>query len=172
MTTKTPVFLSQFESPLGKVAVAERKGRVLGIWFGGRRQARSEHPELWDLGEVIEGTVAPAAKQIQDYLAGKVGRLRIPVDYSLVKSDFDRTVLERLYKLRAGQTVYYAELAAMVGRPGAARAVGSAMRRNPIPILVPCHRVLPQSGGLGNYTGGTEKKAWLLAREGVSPDAG
>lgn len=171
MTNKSPVFFSQFESPLGKVAVAERKGRVLGVWFGGRRQARKEHPELWQSDEVIEGDVAPAAKQVRDYLAGKVGRLRVPVDYSLVKSDFDRAVLERLYKVRAGQTVYYAELAAMVGRPGAARAVGSAMRRNPIPILVPCHRVLPQAGGLGSYTGGTSKKAWLLAREGIALQA-
>jgi methylated-DNA-[protein]-cysteine S-methyltransferase len=101
-------------------------------------------------------------------LSGGVRRLSVPIDLALVPSEFDRSVLRRLYGLRTGQTVFYAELAAMVGRPGAARAVGGAMRRNPIPIVVPCHRVLPRTGGLGSYTGGVDKKAWLLAREGLT----
>jgi methylated-DNA-[protein]-cysteine S-methyltransferase len=90
----------------------------------------------------------------------------VSVDTELVGGAFDRLVLARLTKVRPGRTVSYGELAALVGSPGAARAVGGAMRRNPLPILVPCHRVLPQSGKLGNYTGGVKKKAWLLAREG------
>lgn len=165
-----PIELTQFDSPLGKIAVAERRRRVLAICFGGRRALRSQHPELWDLGEVVEERDGPSGELIRGYLQGGVRGLSVPIDLGLVQGDFDRAVLHRLYKLRRGQTVYYAELAAMVGRPGAARAVGGAMRRNPIPIVVPCHRVLPRTGGLGNYTGGVDKKAWLLAREGLTFD--
>lgn len=163
-----PIQLTQFDSPLGKIAVAERRGRVLAICYGGRRALRKQHPELWALGEVVEGHDGPSGAAIRNYLAGGVRRSRVPIDLSLVPGPFDRAVLRRLHELRVGQTVFYAELATMVGRPGAARAVGGAMRRNPIPIVVPCHRVLPQTGGLGNYTGGTDKKAWLLAREGLT----
>lgn len=159
--------VSQFDSPLGRIAVAERNEKVLAICYGGRRVLRASHPELWEVDEIREVPLAPSARAIRAYLDGKLGDLRVPVDMSLIPGDFDREVLGRLSKVRAGQTVRYGELAAMVGRPGAARAVGGAMRRNPIPIVLPCHRVLPQSGGLGNYTGGVNKKSWLLAREGI-----
>lgn len=159
--------VSQFDSPLGKIVVAERRAKVLAICFGGRRVLRESHPEIWEVEEVRDAPEAPSARAISAYLNGKVGTLRVPVDMQLIAGAFDRLVLTRLYKIRAGQTVSYGELAKMVGSPGAARAVGGAMRRNPIPIVLPCHRVLPQSGGLGNYTGGVNKKSWLLAREGI-----
>jgi methylated-DNA-[protein]-cysteine S-methyltransferase len=166
--TSRMIQLSQFDSPLGKIAVVERKGRALAIGFRGRRGLRAEHPQIWQLGEVTEEGEGPGATAVRRYLRGEVTRLRLPIDLSLVKGEFDRLVLERLYKSQFGQTFRYGELAALVGRPRAARAVGGAMRRNPIPILIPCHRVLPSTGRLGNYTGGVEKKAWLLDREGVS----
>lgn len=162
--------LSQFNSPLGKIAVVERRGRVLAVGFRGRRGLRAEHPKIWELGEVSEEEETPCAAVLRRYLESKVSTLRLAVDLALVEGTFDRLVLERLYKSRAGKTVRYGELAELVGNPRAARAVGGAMRRNPIPILIPCHRVLPASGQLGNYTGGVEKKAWLLAREGVRLD--
>jgi len=159
--------VSQFDSPLGKIAVAERNEKVLAICFGGRRALRSAHPELWEMDEIRDVPLAPSARRISAYLDGKVGDLRVPVDMALIGGDFDRAVLGRLMKVRSGKTIHYGELASMVGRPSAARAVGGAMRRNPIPILLPCHRVLPQSGGLGNYTGGVINNSWLLAREGI-----
>lgn len=159
--------LTEFGSPLGKIAVAERKGKVLAVGFGGRRSLRLEHPEIWELGEIDEVAEGESAMALRSYLGGRVARLDVSCDLSLVPSAFDRSVLLRLCKVRAGQTVSYGELATSVGSPGAARAVGGAMRRNPIPIVVPCHRVLPQTGRLGNYTGGVSKKSWLLAREGV-----
>jgi methylated-DNA-[protein]-cysteine S-methyltransferase len=159
--------VSQFDSPLGKIVVAERKTKVFAICFGGRKILRETHPELWEMDEVKDTSEAPSARSISAYLNGRVGTLRVPIDMALVSSEFDRLVLGRLFKVRPGQTVSYGELAAVVGRPGAARAVGGAMRRNPIPIVLPCHRVLPASGRLGNYTGGVNKKSWLLAREGI-----
>jgi methylated-DNA-[protein]-cysteine S-methyltransferase len=84
---------------------------------------------------------------------------------------FRRAVLEKLREVPRGQTVSYGELAARSGNPKAARAVGTACARNPIPIVVPCHRVLPGTGRLGNYGGGPERKRVLLELEGVFPIA-
>lgn len=169
MQTLRMIQLSEFDSPLGKITVAERSRQVLAVSFGGQRTLRAEHPEIWELGEIDEKSEGQSAAALRSYLGGRVARLNVPFDLTLVRGTFDRSVLLRLCRVRAGQTVSYGDLAALVGSPGAARAVGGAMRRNPIPIIVPCHRVLPSTGGLGNYTGGVSKKAWLLAREGVRP---
>jgi methylated-DNA-[protein]-cysteine S-methyltransferase len=85
----------------------------------------------------------------------------------LVRSAFRREALEELRLVGAGQVVTYGELARRIDHPKAARAVGTACATNPIPIVVPCHRVLPGSGGVGNYGGGPEIKRRLLAHEGA-----
>jgi methylated-DNA-[protein]-cysteine S-methyltransferase len=76
-------------------------------------------------------------------------------------------VLERLREVPRGETITYGALAARAGNPRAARAVGTACARNPVPIVVPCHRVLPGTGGIGNYGGGPDRKRALLTLEGV-----
>jgi len=92
----------------------------------------------------------------------------VPVDLGAVTSPFRRRVLETLHReVEYGETVSYGELAVMAGRPGAARAVGSAMATNPVPIVVPCHRVLAAGGRIGGYGGGLDVKRSLLAIEGV-----
>ena len=96
--------------------------------------------------------------------AGK--RFRITLDLSLAHGDFRRRALEAARRIPPGETATYGDLAAEAGSPRAARAVGSAMATNPIPIVVPCHRVVPSTGGLGNYGGGVEIKALLLDLEG------
>ncbi len=163
--------ICQFESPLGRIAVAERRRKVIAVGFRGMAGLKREHPELWGLDEVREDGSGPSAAALRLYMKGRSSRLRVPVDWSLVRGHFDRIVLGRLMKIPPGATVTYGELAALVESPGAARAVGGAMRRNPIPIIVPCHRVLPAHRGVGNYTGGVDKKIWLLDREGVRFDA-
>ena len=80
---------------------------------------------------------------------------------------YRREVLEALRRVPFGRTVTYGELAGRTGRPGASRAVGSAMATNPIPIVVPCHRVVRTGGALGGYGGGVDAKAWLLRHEGA-----
>ncbi len=80
---------------------------------------------------------------------------------------FQRKVYAALRKVPAGTTVTYGELARRAGFPGAARAVGSAMRKNRLPIVIPCHRVVPVSGGLGEYSGGKKWKRWLLEHEAL-----
>ncbi|XP_046304788.1 methylated-DNA--protein-cysteine methyltransferase isoform X1 [Marmota monax] len=92
------------------------------------------------------------------------------------KDSFTRQVLWKLLKVvKFGETVSYQQLAALAGNPRAARAVGGAMRSNPVPILIPCHRVVCSGGALGNYTGGRSVKEWLLAHEAAQagkPDCG
>jgi methylated-DNA-[protein]-cysteine S-methyltransferase len=92
----------------------------------------------------------------------------VAVDVSAAKTDFHRKVLKVLHDtVPAGATTSYGELATAAGRPGAARAVGSAMANNPVPIIVPCHRVLASDGKLGGYGGGLEMKRKLLELEGA-----
>ncbi|MCY3617276.1 MAG: MGMT family protein, partial [Acidimicrobiaceae bacterium] len=94
------------------------------------------------------------------------GRTDVPVDLSS-RSEFHQEVLRATARIPRGEVRTYGELAEIVGRPRAARAVGTAMARNPVPLLVPCHRVVPSSGGVGNYGYRPELKAKLLAGEGV-----
>jgi methylated-DNA-[protein]-cysteine S-methyltransferase len=103
---------------------------------------------------------------LTDYFAGR------PADFSSLPLDlagtpFQQRVWRELRRLPPGQTVSYAELARRLGQPRAARAVGQALKRNPLPILIPCHRVLAARGQLGGYSSGLERKLWLLRHEGV-----
>ncbi|MEX1254927.1 MAG: methylated-DNA--[protein]-cysteine S-methyltransferase [Dehalococcoidia bacterium] len=109
------------------------------------------------------------ARAFDRYFAGDAHALDgLQVDLSGVQSDFHRRVLTTLRALAGpGTTLSYGELAAVVGHPGAARAVGSVMARNPVPIILPCHRVLASDGTLGGYGGGLEMKRSLLRIEGV-----
>jgi methylated-DNA-[protein]-cysteine S-methyltransferase len=107
------------------------------------------------------------ARELDEYFAGVRRRFTVPVDLAGVSAPFRRRVLETLRDdVGHGETVAYGELAAMAGRPGAARAVGSAMATNPVPILIPCHRVVA-ADGIGGYGGGLDRKRALLAIEGV-----
>lgn len=160
--------LSQFESPLGPIAVGECKGRLLAVEFGGLEKLRSSEHRLSRFTCCVLGSAGSMAAELRRYMSEPGTFLRVKVDLSLVDGQFDRLVLTSLFRTKRGTTLSYGQLAQRVGSPGACRAVGGAMRRNPLPIAVPCHRVLPASGMLGHYTGGAEKKAWLLAHEGVT----
>ena len=100
--------------------------------------------------------------------AGDLGSVPHEVDLRFVRGDFRRDVLRACAAIPAGETRTYGDLAAAVGRPRAARAVGTAMATNPLPPIVPCHRVVRGDGRVGNYgAGGTERKIEMLVREGV-----
>jgi len=159
--------LAEFTSPMGLISVAECKERILAVHFGDTESLFGHHPALLDRPCRTSAPLGPAGRNLRDYLAGRASAPHAKVDLTLVASDFDRLVLKRLYRTRPGETLSYGDLAREVGKPTAARAVGGAMRRNPIPILIPCHRVVTSVGALGHYTGGVDKKEWLLAFEGV-----
>jgi methylated-DNA-[protein]-cysteine S-methyltransferase len=113
--------------------------------------------------------LAEAIRQVEGYFAGERHDFELPLDWSLI-SGFNRQVLRELASgVPFGQVVGYGDLAGRVGQPGAAQAVGVAMGSNPLPVVVPCHRVVERDGGIGGFGGGLETKRQLLALEGVLP---
>lgn len=114
--------------------------------------------------------VRDIASRFEEFIAGDANALEdVPVDLSAVDNEFQRTVLTTLRKrVGPGRTISYGELAELVGHPGAARAVGTVMAQNPVPLVVPCHRVLAAGGKLGGYGGGLEMKRGLLQLEGAN----
>lgn len=106
----------------------------------------------------------PVVREIEEYFAGHRTHFDLPLDYSL-SSGFRQVVQRHLSTIGYGQTQSYKDVARSVGNPGAVRAVGSACATNPIPVVVPCHRVLRTDGSLGGYLGGLEAKSTLLALE-------
>jgi methylated-DNA-[protein]-cysteine S-methyltransferase len=114
--------------------------------------------------------LAEAADQLRAYFAGSRREFELPLDWSLI-SGFNRQVLRELASgVSYGTVVGYGDLAGRVGQPGAAQAVGTAMGSNPLPVVVPCHRVVESGGGIGGFGGGLETKRKLLALEGVLPE--
>lgn len=110
--------------------------------------------------------VAEAGRQLNEYFAGRRTRFELPLDLRSV-SDFDRRVLAVVREIPSGGVLTYADVAHRIGNPSAARAVGNAVGRNPVPIVVPCHRVIRSDGSLGGYSGGgVGFKRRLLALEG------
>ncbi|WP_172387534.1 methylated-DNA--[protein]-cysteine S-methyltransferase [Streptomyces sp. MNP-20] len=114
--------------------------------------------------------LAEPIRQLEAYFAGRRRDFELPLDWSLI-SGFNRQVLRELAAgVPYGAVVGYGDLARRVGQPGAAQAVGMAMGSNPLPVVVPCHRVVESDGGIGGFGGGLETKRRLLALEGVLPE--
>lgn len=158
------------DSALGPIWLATSEGRLLAVDYG-----QTEEEFLAFLNKLLEGRferssekVAWAAKDLLTYLSGERVDLDLHVDLSTI-TPFQRSVLEETSKVPRGQIATYAEIAKRIGKPKAVRAVGQALRRNPIPIAVPCHRVIASDGTLGGYAGrmGDERKVTLLQLEGV-----
>ncbi|WP_312866448.1 methylated-DNA--[protein]-cysteine S-methyltransferase [Streptomyces boluensis] len=139
---------------------AVRKASVerLAARFGGAPVKAPASPRL-----------AEPIRQLAAYFAGELRAFTLDLDWTLI-SGFNREVLRELASgVPYGTVVGYGDLAARVGQPGAAQAVGAAMGANPLPVVVPCHRVVESDGGIGGFGGGLETKRQLLALEGVLP---
>ena len=117
------------------------------------------------------GVMKPYRQELRDYFMGKRVEFTQPIDLSGVHGPFQRKVLQRLARLPFGRVISYGELASRAGSPRGARAVGAAMAANPMPVVIPCHRVIESRGKLGGYSGGLSNKKKLLAHEGVLPGA-
>lgn len=125
------------------------------------RVAASVSPRVLRQARPLDGV----RREIEDYLAGRRTRFEVEPDLS-VASAFQREVLNGLGHTAFGSRTTYGALAQDIGRPRAARAVGTALGANPVCLVVPCHRVLPGAGGIGGYAGGPQAKEYLLALEG------
>jgi methylated-DNA-[protein]-cysteine S-methyltransferase len=148
------------DSPYGELTVVVVEGRVREVSLPG-----DDQPDV-ELGAPVKAV----AKQLDQWFYGKRHAFDLDLDLGEI-AGFRRTVLETLVaQVPWGETVSYGELASMAGKPRAARAAGSAMRNNPIPFVIPCHRVLAAGNKIGGYGGGAnaiDLKRALLAREGV-----
>ena len=148
-----------YDAPIGDLVLESDGDFLIGLWLPNeRRHARNDAD---DVPPVLKET----ASQLDEYFEGERTDFDVPME--LDGTDFQREVWTELTRIPYGETISYGELARRVGRPSAPRAVGQANGRNPIPIIVPCHRVLA-SNGIGGYGGGLKVKRQLLAVEGVT----
>lgn len=157
------------DTPLGTLIVAVTPRGLVRIAYPGE----GEEQVLEELAEGVSPRVllAPertdeARRELDAYFAGSRQRFDLPIDWSLVHG-FTLGVLRATAQVPYGRVATYGEMAASAGSPRAARAAGNALHINPIPIVVPCHRIVPASGGIGKYGGGEERKAFLLDLEGA-----
>jgi methylated-DNA-[protein]-cysteine S-methyltransferase len=148
-----------YTSPIGEVLLTARNDALTGLDLLNRRSDRTIPADWIEGGKVLDGALA----QLEAYFSGRSQDFDLPMEPS--GTPFQRRVWDELSKIPYGETISYAELARRVGKAGAARAVGGANGRNPIGIIVPCHRVIAAGGTLGGYGGGLDRKLWLLQHE-------
>ncbi|PRP90734.1 Methylated-DNA--protein-cysteine methyltransferase [Enhygromyxa salina] len=168
-------------SPIGRLRLVASSRALVGLYFGdplpdseprsdplaargpqvpgeGPDHGPEPYPEAHE-----HALLDRAAAQLREYFAGTRRSFDVPV--SPRGTEFQRAVWTALADIEYGQTRSYGELAAVIGRPSAARAVGAANGRNPLSLVLPCHRVIGSGGALTGYAGGLERKRWLLAHE-------
>jgi methylated-DNA-[protein]-cysteine S-methyltransferase len=153
--TLAPTLYTTLDSPLGELVLAGDREAVTRLGFGRPAAARA-----W---ERDDERFAGVAAQLVEYFAG--GRREFDLALRMAGSPFERRVWRELQAIPYGRTASYGEIARRVGRPDAARAVGVANARNPVAIVVPCHRVIGANGSLTGYAGGLDRKRALLDRE-------
>jgi len=157
------------DSPLGKLIVAVTPRGLVRIAY----EREAEEDVLQELAAGVSPRVLrlpertdAARRELEGYFAGTIRRFDLPLDWSLVHG-FAMGVLKATARVPFGHVATYGEMAASAGSPRAARAAGNALHINPIPIVVPCHRIVPASGGIGGYGGGEDRKRFLLDLEGA-----
>ena len=156
---------ARIDSPLGTMLLAATARGLAGLWFDGQ----AHHPgELSAPQDEQQAFIAQAREELSLYWRrGPRRAFAVPLDAS--GTPFQQTVWQALRRIPAGQTRSYAQLAQQAGSPRALRAVGAAIGRNPLSIIVPCHRVIGSGGALTGYAGGLERKRSLLELEGALP---
>ena len=152
---------ARIETALGTLLATAQDGRLAGLYFDGKPHAPQTQPDWQEDPKATP--FAECARQIDEYLAGKRDAFDLPLAPS--GTDFQQRVWREIAKIPFGGKITYAELARRAGAPGSARAAGAATGRNPLSIVVPCHRVVGSGGSLTGYAGGIERKARLLALE-------
>lgn len=161
-TDALPHSLRRLDSPLGRIELLGDGAAVTSLSI----ECRGALPHD-ELPESSDAVLDRAATQLAEYFAGTRHAFDVPV--SLAGTEFQRAVWEQLVALEWGEVISYGELGQATGRATAGRAVGGAVGANPVPIIVPCHRVLAGSGKITGYSGGdgVPTKSWLLEHEGI-----
>ncbi|HEV3113007.1 MAG TPA: methylated-DNA--[protein]-cysteine S-methyltransferase [Candidatus Binataceae bacterium] len=165
--------LGVVKSPLGDLLVAaSSRGVVLNHYVrdGADLAATIGRLRLYFDPVDDRSTAEEIGQEVRGYLAGDAKALRHKVDLTLAQSEFQKMVLAKLRAVPRGAVLSYRALSAVTGSPNAARAVGNALHNNPVPVYVPCHRVIAHDGGIGGYGGGLPSKLQLLRAEGFTVD--
>jgi len=165
------VAVGAVESPVGELYLAVTPKGLARVSFA----SEDREEVLADLADrlsprILESrrAIDEARRELEEYFGGSRARFEIPVDRRLIRG-IAKDVLRATSRIPFGRTSTYTEIADRIGRPRAARAVGNALGSNPIPIVIPCHRVLRSGGALGGYGGGVERKQLLLELEAARP---
>src|SRR5699024_3045879 len=143
------------ETPVGYLKIAEEHGSIVGV----------DYTDEDRTGNVSNETLDQCVRELREYFAGDRQRFDVPLDLSHRGTPFQQKVWKRLYEIPYGETISCKTLAEDCGGPTYSRAVANANGKNPISIIVPCHRVIAHDGSLGGYTGGLDKKEKLLRLE-------
>ena len=165
---KFPASLVQrhYNSPLGPIILVASDQALIGAWFDDQAHLPSELQGQTAWHNAPEHPVLRhASRQLKEYFDGQRKLFELPLDLSF-GTEFQQAVWQSLMKIPFGHTCCYADVACAIARPRAMRAVGAAVGRNPLSIIVPCHRVLGADGTLTGYAGGLERKTYLLQIEG------
>jgi methylated-DNA-[protein]-cysteine S-methyltransferase len=164
------VAYTSVDSPLGPLVVAATPRGLVRVSY---TEFRGEDEVLEELARRVSPRVLeaparldPVRRELDEYFEGRREQFDIPIDWSHL-AGFTREVLRATAKIGFGEVSTYAGVATAAGSPRAVRAAGNALGANPMPVIVPCHRVLRTGGKLGGYTGGLERKEFLLRLEGV-----
>lgn len=155
----------QIKTPMGPLFVVASDRGIRGFYWK-KQNIKNGSP----VQKSIDSVLSLCEKQLQEYFSGKRKTFDMPLD--LIGTEFQKTVWRELLKIPHGTTISYGALAARIRNPKASRAVGSANGKNPICIVVPCHRVIAANGSIGGYSGGLAKKRTLLKLEGLIFKAG
>jgi methylated-DNA-[protein]-cysteine S-methyltransferase len=150
---------SYFDSPIGRLLLAGQDQMLSLLGFPRGKMAQVADPS-W---EYTEHGFTLCIQQLQEYFAGQ--RTIFDCPYTITGTPFQQRVLSRVAQVPYGQTVAYSDIAMQINAPKAVRAVGMANARNPLPIIVPCHRIIGKNGALTGFGGGLDVKSFLLAHE-------
>jgi methylated-DNA-[protein]-cysteine S-methyltransferase len=160
------------DTPVGQVLAAQTKRGLASLGYVDR------HGGVERLVEELSADLSPriieaparldeVRRELDEYFAGHRNAFDLRIDLALVRTPFSKRLLQATARIPFGETRTYRDMATAAGNPLAVRAAGNALGHNPIPIIVPCHRVLRTGGSLGGYTGGLDRKIRLLATEGI-----
>ena len=166
--TATIYFSSLKDTPIGEIWLASSERGLVAVEWETNRSKLLDYltRRLKSSVEEDPRRLTHTASELREYLEGKRRRFTIAIDWSLMRP-FQREALLATFAIPYGQTSTYGEIAMQIGRPRAARAIGRAEATNPMPLVIPCHRVLGADGKLRGYGGGLEIKKWLLQLEGA-----
>ena len=161
MNESAQVCYTHYSSPVGELLLTSSDGMLTGLHMSLHRGGPAPRPKPeWGRDDPA---LRLAREQLKAFFAGELRAFELPL--RMTGTPFQEQVWEGLLTIPYGTTISYAELARRIGRPGASRAVGAANGRNPIGIVVPCHRVIGADGTLTGYGGGLDRKEWLISHE-------